>query len=249
MFSVNKHSACAAIFLVAVVLLLSACSSVGGLLVCLAGGCQSNQEIAAAIPWEPATLSLQNCPNISGRYRGASTKGVLLMQMFPQGSDIFRAIQVKIEDNTSAAKMSFRESLDFDKNTDIYIEQSDEELVVTRKDDAKGLYRRLTINLNSSMTCCRAINPYRDGRLTIDLNSSMIGCDGGDIVIRETYRTGGGEGISGGAMTAIETRFRKLADNSLIALIHERNWRTDPALGLTDALREGKNKATFLGAP
>ncbi|MCL2459352.1 MAG: hypothetical protein FWF31_11040 [Desulfobulbus sp.] len=220
----NKHGTWAAIFLVAVVFLLSACS-LGELAVCLAGQCKTNQEIASTIPWEPATLSLQNCPNISGKYRGASTKGVRLMQMFPQGTDIFMAIHVKIDSDD--VKTSFKERADFRDNANAYIDQSNEELVVTQKDDAKGLYRRLTISLNSS----------------------MIGCDNGDIVIRQVFRSGGGEGISGGAMLATEKRYRKLADNSMQVIIHERNWRTNPGFGLTAASREGKSKATFLGAP
>ena len=218
------------------VFLLSACSSVA----CLSGLCPSSKEVASKIPWEPTALAHQSCPDISGKYKAIDTNNTKswqgLIGEFPMTNDELNSIHATY---TEPRKIPGRiisrptqkdpnatvwDQSEFFDNAIVYIEQTDEQLVVSLIDNTGKLYKRQSI----------------------DLRSPMIGCDGKDFIIRQITMTGSNEASSTGLALARENRFKKLADGSLQLIQHDRWWDRDMALGLTRLLKNIKFTSIYL---
>ena len=216
---------------VATALALSSCTS----MVCMSGVCPTIEERMAQIPWEPPSLSHQNCPNISGKYKPKSYKGFDLMRMFPQSNDRLGFIQVKLEtpgqvpgrsipnpSEDNPHRKRWDDSEFYNSGAYVLIQQNEYELSASLFGGDGKLYRRQTIALNSAMT----------------------GCTNGDLIIRTLYTPAGQSQTGWGSPGANETRYRKLADGSLQVISHTREWKYDPAFGLMGKGPTGETNST-----
>jgi len=237
---------------VAVLFSLSACTDIA----CLSGVCPTIEERMAQIPWEPPSLSHQNCPNISGKYKARlyAPNGInyidLIMQ-FPQSNDQLGFIHARSEESAGQVprryvpnpsdenprRVRVDESEFYNSGAYVLIQQSEHELAVSLIGGDGKLYRKQTVSLDSP----------------------MIGCANGDLIIRTIYPPGRGEG-GWGSTSADGERFRKLADGSLQVMTHIREWRYDPVFGLmgmgptggtnsTGMPREGRYTKIYAGVP
>jgi len=241
-FGIDKAEVLMVMF-VSVLSFLSACSPT--LLVCMSGVCPSSKgQMTQQIPWDPPSLNQKNCNNISGKYKPKIYKSDFtsdeLMRKFPQSNDQFGFIHVKLEGQKTPERWTPRPSKEnpnrmiwdapeFYNSAYVLIQQSEQELSASLIGSDGKLYRKQTIALDSP----------------------MIGCGNGDFIIRTLFVPHGGEmwGAAGWA-SAIERRFRKLADGSLQVTTYDREWNYDLVLGVAGTPRkEGRYTLTFEAVP
>jgi hypothetical protein len=220
------------LLLIVSIFLFTSCSSV----VCLTGFCSSEEEYISKITWIPPLLNHQNCPCIDGRYEAKylESNNSSLMNEFPQISDQYGFYQVSLETIRKIPEQRIPWPINnsyttvwsnsgFYKNAFVLINQNEHELVISLMDGVGKLYRRQTINLDSS----------------------MIGCDGEDLIIRTISTSGSAEGTSRGA-NAEEMRYKKLGDGRLRITTNIRYWIYDNFLGLIGLNSNGSANSTGL---
>jgi hypothetical protein len=220
---VTKTTLCAAMLFTASILVLSSCTSVA----CLTGLCLTTREVMTKIPWDPPSLSHQNCPDISGKYKARNYGSEVynyndLIGLFPQSNDQLGFIHVTLQNPNQVPPGRFipRPAPRFPRAG--IVDQSEfynSAYVLVKQDEQ---------NLSASLI-------GGDGKVyiiqTIDFNSPMIGCADGDTIIRTLTPPSGGEEGYGSAF-AWERRYRKLDDGSLQFTSYMREWRYDPLTGL-----------------